>query len=219
MAAITGEISSGVPSSVMPMNPIRSPPTLRITYGGKIGLPVRRLMTLAARNGNFAPLNGVPSAQPSTGWQPPFCRRRSSFAPSSNSWLPTAATSSPILFIASIAGSSWNSDDSSGLPPTVSPAATTSVCLRRRLSIRMCVGQVLGAAGEALRRAGASVRLMRPGVLGVQVAVEVVDAEQLHPQRLLGRLLLLLLGGRRPARTTISATTTSRKAIRCLTTA
>ena len=88
--------------------------------------------------------------------------------------------SSPSLFIASIAGSSWNSDDSSGLPPTVSPAATTSVCLLRRLSSRIVGGEVLGAAGGHAVAAGRLVRLMRPGVLGLEMAVEVVDAEQLH---------------------------------------
>ena len=53
--------------------------------------------------------------------------RSSSAEPSSNSWLPTAVTSSPRRFIASIVGSSWNSADTSGLAPIRSPAETTSV--------------------------------------------------------------------------------------------
>ena len=50
--------------------------------------------------------------------------RSSSVAPLSNSWLPTALTSSPIAPSASTVGSSWNSADSSGVAPIRSPAAT-----------------------------------------------------------------------------------------------
>ena len=69
----------------------------------------------------FAPLTPLPSSM-----QPPFCMRFSSRQPSSNSWLPTEATSRPILFMASIVGSSWNAADSSGVAPIRSPAATVS---------------------------------------------------------------------------------------------
>ena len=47
--------------------------------------------------------------------------------PSSNSWLPTPTSSNPIEFRASIVGSSWNSAETSGLAPIMSPAPTLSV--------------------------------------------------------------------------------------------
>jgi hypothetical protein len=53
--------------------------------------------------------------------------RSSSREPSSNSWLPTPATSRPSAFIASIVGSSWNSALTSGLAPIRSPAETTKL--------------------------------------------------------------------------------------------
>ena len=52
--------------------------------------------------------------------------RISSSTPSSNSWLPTDATSRPIRFIAVMVGSSWKAAESSGLAPIRSPAATVS---------------------------------------------------------------------------------------------
>jgi hypothetical protein len=76
--------------------------------------------TFAPRYSKIDPPNGVPSWQPSTGWQPsprrwpPHRMRSSSSTPSSNSWLPTPLTSRPIEFIASIAGSSWNSAGAHG---------------------------------------------------------------------------------------------------------
>ena len=144
------------------MKPIFTGPTCRMANGGKIRLPVARLITLAARNGKSAPSYGEPSAQPSIGWQPPRLRRRSSAGPSSNSWLPTAATSSPIAFIASIAGSSWKSEESSGLPPTRSPAATTNVWRARSRSVRMWVARY--SAPPAGKRSS-SRRMIVPGVV------------------------------------------------------
>ena len=87
----------GVPSRVMPMNATLAPLKFWIEYGGNSVLPVASLTTLAARNSKSAPPKPSPSRQPSTGWQPPFCIRRSSVVPSSNSWLPTALRSSPIV--------------------------------------------------------------------------------------------------------------------------
>ena len=81
----------GVPSRVMPMKPTLTPCTLWIAYGAISGLPVAVLKAFADRYWKPAPRYGVPSAQPSTGWQPPFWIRSSSAAPSSNSWLPTLA--------------------------------------------------------------------------------------------------------------------------------
>ena len=77
-----------------------------------------------------------PPWQPSIGWQPPFCIRSSSGTPSSNSWLPTPLTSIPIELRDSIVGSSWNSAETSGLAPIMSPAPTVIVfvfCVRRSL--------------------------------------------------------------------------------------
>ena len=48
----------------------------------------------------------------------------SSVTPSSNSWLPTEAICSPISFISSIVGSSWNAALTSGDAPIRSPAPT-----------------------------------------------------------------------------------------------
>ena len=103
-------------------------------------------------------------AQPSLGWQPPRWSRSSSAAPSSNSWLPTALTSSPISFSASIVGSSWNSDDSSGLAPTRSPAATTSVLRVAALEQPDVRRQVLGAAGGHAVAAAQRAATDPPGV-------------------------------------------------------
>ncbi len=107
------------------MNATLAPVKFWIEYGGNSVSPVASLTTLAARNSKSAPPKPSPSRQPSTGWQPPFCIRRSSSVPSSNSWLPTALRSSPIWFIASMVGSSWNRLDSRGLAPIRSPADTT----------------------------------------------------------------------------------------------
>ena len=99
----------------------------RTVYEGNRVSPVSCDTTLAARNSKSAPAKSSPSRQPSIGWQPPSCMRSSSSVPSSNSWLPTALTSRPISFIASMVGSSWNRADSSGLAPMRSPADTTTV--------------------------------------------------------------------------------------------
>ena len=52
------------------MNAIFSPSTCWILYGGKIGSPCSSSSTFAARYWKTEPKNGVPSWQPSTGWQP-----------------------------------------------------------------------------------------------------------------------------------------------------
>src|SRR5262245_10807045 len=67
--------------------------------------------------------------------------RSSSGTPSSNSWFPPPVTSSPSAFIASIAGSSWNSADTSGLAPMRSPAPTVIVLEFSSRSIFMCVAR------------------------------------------------------------------------------
>ncbi len=92
-------------------------------YAGKRVLLVASTTTLAARNSKSAPSKPSPSRSPS-GWLPPFCIRSSSSGPSSNSWLPTPAMSSPMRFIASMVGSSWNSAEMSGEAPIRSPAET-----------------------------------------------------------------------------------------------
>ncbi len=98
--------------------------------GGKIVLAASPCtVTFAARKLKFAPRKSVPSWQPSTGWQPPFCMRRSSVTPSSNSWLPTAFMSRPKRFAASIVGSSWKRPERSGLAPIRSPADTIAVLI------------------------------------------------------------------------------------------
>ena len=116
-ATPAGVTISGVPCSVSPMKAIFSPvDVLTILYAGSSGLSVSSSITFAARYWKTEPLNGVPSWQPSTGWQPsarkgtyaeplfssscscvwfPYCMRRSSSLPSSNSWLPTPTVSTP----------------------------------------------------------------------------------------------------------------------------
>ena len=148
-ATPVGVTTSGVPLNVSPMKAIFSPvDVFTIRYEGSSGLPVLVSVTFAARYWNAEPKNGVPSWQPSTGWQPsslagvydvppfgppptytrlPYCIRCSSAFPSSNSWLPTPIVSRPTEFMNSIVGSSWNRPDRSGLPPIRSPALTTYV--------------------------------------------------------------------------------------------
>jgi hypothetical protein len=133
----------GVPSSVAPMMPTFTPPMVRIAYGGKMGLRVVRSTTFAARYRKSAPANPSPSAHPSTGWQPPRWRRFSSATPSSNSWLPTDATSSRRVSIASIVGSSWNAALISGDAPTRSPAPTVRTWRRASRASRRSVPTVV----------------------------------------------------------------------------
>src|SRR3954447_10443867 len=125
----------GVFSSVMAMNATFCPPSKDlIVYGANSVFCVFSKNTFAERYLNLAPLNGCfGSGQefwlfcPSpSGRQPPDCIRSNSCQPSSNSWLPTDAASSPIPFSASIVGSSWNAADNSGEAPIRSPAATVT---------------------------------------------------------------------------------------------
>ena len=117
----------GVPSRVRPTKPTGTPSTNLMSIGGRIGRPVFLLIVFAARYLKSAPRNRSPSWQPSVGWQPPRCMRSSSSTPSSNSWLPTELICSPISFISSIVGSSWNAALTSGDAPIRSPAPTVSV--------------------------------------------------------------------------------------------
>ena len=108
------------------MNPIFTPAIVRIAVAGKNGTDCCPdcATTFAERYWNPAPANPSPSWQPSEGWHPPICIRRSSSWPRSNSWLPTDATASFIALSDSIAGSSWKSAETSGDAPIRSPAAT-----------------------------------------------------------------------------------------------
>ena len=116
-ATPVGVTISGVPWSVSPTKAIFSPSdVLTIRYAGSSGLSVSVSVTFAARYWKTEPANGVPSWQPSTGWQPsgrngvyavpvfapppscvrfPYCIRSSSSLPSSNSWFPTPIVSRP----------------------------------------------------------------------------------------------------------------------------
>jgi hypothetical protein len=80
----------------------RMPPGFINAMTALIGRPVLLLIVFAARYVTSAPPKPSPSWQRSTGWHPPFCIRMSSSTPSSNSWLPTELTCSPISFIGSI---------------------------------------------------------------------------------------------------------------------
>ena len=127
-----------------------------------------------------APVRVLAVPAVSVGWQPPYCIRSSSASPSSNSWLPTALRSSPIWFIASIVGSSWNAAESSGLAPIRSPAETTSefgFVARERADVGR---QVRGPAGVDRGGARRGRDAARAAGRRLQVAVEVVDGQQLH---------------------------------------
>ena len=62
------------------MKPTLMPRKLPDRVGRKSVRPDRSFTTFAARKRNFAPRKRVPSWQPSAGWQPPRCIRRSSCA-------------------------------------------------------------------------------------------------------------------------------------------
>ena len=124
--------------------------------------------------------SSAPFAPSPSSRQPPCCIRCSSRQPSSNSWLPTEATCRPILFMASMVGSSWNAAESSGEAPIRSPAATViGVAPAARDFGRSSVeqrGEVGGAAGGSVvdPAAGAGRRD------DLELAVEVVDREQVE---------------------------------------
>ena len=70
-ATPVGVTISGVPCSVSPTKAIFSPSdVLTIRYCGSSGLFVSVSVTFAARYWKTEPANGVPSWQPSPGWQP-----------------------------------------------------------------------------------------------------------------------------------------------------
>jgi hypothetical protein len=69
-ATADGVTTVGVPSNVSPMNATLALPTLCTSYGGRTVVSVSAKNTFAARYSKIDPPNGVPSWQPSTGWQP-----------------------------------------------------------------------------------------------------------------------------------------------------
>jgi hypothetical protein len=102
--------------------------------------------------------------------------------------------STPIALNASIVGSSWKRPETSGLAPMLSPALTTSVlrfCLRSAL---MCVARYSAPPAGVRTPPG-----QRDRARGRDVAVEVVDAQQLDVDRPLLVLVVVpgvSLGGR-----------------------
>ena len=111
----------GVFSSVMPMKPTFDAVVLldRVRredrLAGVLVEHVRRRGTGTPRRGSVWSAQEFWLSLPSpSSRQPPFCIRRSSRQPSSNSWLPTLAICRPILFMASMVGSSWKAAESSG---------------------------------------------------------------------------------------------------------
>ena len=108
--------------------------------------------------------------------------RSSSVTPSSNSWLPTLDTSSCIAFSDSTDGSSWKSPENAGDPPMRSPAATVRLYLlpcRSSLSLADRYSDPPAAAPSTV-----------PGVSPLDVAVVVVDPEQLQIDQLPLRIVV-----------------------------
>ena len=68
----------GVPSSVMPMNAIFAPLECATSTGGQQRGCRVSVTTLARQELEVRALEGAVNWQPSTGWQPPVCMRRSS---------------------------------------------------------------------------------------------------------------------------------------------
>ena len=113
------------------------------------------------------------------------------------------------MFIASIVGSSWNSADASGLAPIRSPAETNSELRLSALERADVRREELGAARHhrrvrvraVARRAGVE-RLDGPGRVGLDVAVEVVERQQLDLDRplVLAAVVVIVVVGQRHRR-------------------
>ena len=121
--------------------------------------------------------------------------------------------SSPILFMASIVGSSWNSADISGEAPIRSPAETTRLLRLPASSCRTCSAKYAappaGIAVAPWRRRDEPAAARRR----LQVAVEVVEAQQLHvhgleplgPRAVVLAVLACRVPRRRPGSTSSAA--------------
>ena len=165
----------GVPCSVMPMKATFTPLKVLMPAAGSSVRPVAVSKTLAESHLNLAPSNVPGAAEPrplqlfGSGLplvilQPPVCRRRSSTAPLSNSWLPTALNSTPILFSVSIAGSSKNRADTSGEAPMKSPAPTTTLSGFCAFSLATCPAR--NSAPPTGGRGCAAAEVLTPNVPG-----------------------------------------------------
>ena len=125
-----GDTMSRVPSSVMPMNPTLMFPNFLIAYGGEQRAPVVASNDVRGEELEVGAAEMAAVALACAGGvgrvAAAVLHAQQLGPPSSNSWLPTALRSRPILFIASMVGSSWKAAESSGLAPMRSPAETTS---------------------------------------------------------------------------------------------
>ena len=188
-----GGTMSGVPSSVMPMKPIFTPPMLRIAYGGKQRLAgASVLTTLAARNRKSRARErravGAAVGRVAAAALHALQLRRAlvELVVADRVEVEPDARSSPRS-----SARRGTAPTAAGCAPIRSPAATTSVFALRRLSIadvrRRGTRRRPPGRGRA-RRSGS--RLIRPERRRLEVAVEVVDRQQLDLDGLGGRLLL-----------------------------
>ena len=149
------------PSSVMPMKPIFAPPTLTDLVGREERLAGARVdTTLAARYWNW---RRERRCRPGSR-RPGGSRRRlhalQLVLALVELVVADARSASPSMFIASIVGSSWNSAESSGLAPIMSPA-------RDDQRVALALARAAACAWRGTRRRPPARRRRRARPVGV----------------------------------------------------